>query len=390
MLKVNGVVHKGIKTTNVLVKVDPLDTHASKEIRKLKITLIDFSWARPIAKNDVGTTTLNAGTQGKIAPEIILRNSAFKNRITEKPFSFPVDVFCSGITLLETFKKDFFPNLEAAFRIQDTGNQNIRVTETAAISSFAMMCDEFNYNSDERKNILYVDGGCKHNLDDRQTIHFKRYVDKASSVGLNLGSDKSLSLRFILNFWLKNLDPTLGWTNKIKEQAAEFCLKMIHYWPERRPTPEELFEDPIFKCKDPVTGKIIIEPEAEPEDSIITKIVSKSKTDPEYDINMEKMANTQHNFILSFKPHGQISDSKEEFVYSLDPKESKTTVIVKGIKAAKGKVKGQVDRKVVIDPAEFPIQLQNNTRLDILQRRLYESYLAIRNTGWSWVVVRSY
>ena len=333
VLKLNGVIHRDVKTDNILVKFD--GNTSKDEIEKLNITLIDFGWARPIAKNDVDMT-LNAGTQGKIAPEIILRNAVYKSKITEKPYSFPVDMFSSGITLLEIFKKDLFPNLEAAFNIKQDGNT--RKNETAGISLFASMCEEFNYDAEEQRNILNVDKGCQHELGKSQERHFKKYVSKAST-NRNLGANKSDALRFILNFWFKNLNPELGWTDEIKEQVGMFCLEMIHYWPDKRPTPEQLIGHDIFNLSDPVTGLKVIE--TENIERIIQKTVKRS-SDTEYEIFMQKMANTQQNYILNFKPEGQIgsgAQGNETMVYSLDPLGSKTTVNIKGL--------GQIDKNLI-------------------------------------------
>ena len=126
-----------------------------------------------------------------LAPEIILRNTVYNNKITESPYSFPVDMFSSGIALLEIFKKNLLPNLEAAFNIKPTGS-NFRKNETAAISLFAMMCEEFNYDAEQRKNIINVDRGCQHTLESEQELYFEKYIDKALKKNKlrNLGKNK--------------------------------------------------------------------------------------------------------------------------------------------------------------------------------------------------------
>ena len=125
-------------------------------------------------------------------------------------------------------------------------------------------------------------------------------------------------MRFILNYWLQDLNPELGWTDEVTEKVGEFCLQMIHYWPERRPTPEELIRHPIFDLLDPVTGRKVIETEAIEK---IKKSVSRS-TDSEYKIFMQQMANTQQNHILNLNTEGQIrkeAQGNETMVYSIDP-----------------------------------------------------------------------
>jgi len=55
-----------------------------------------------------------------------------------------------------------------------------------------------------------------------------------------------LSQKYLRNFWFRYLDEDKGWTAKRIDLTVDLIMKMLNYWPEDRPTCEELYKHPIF------------------------------------------------------------------------------------------------------------------------------------------------
>ena len=60
----------------------------------------------------------------------------------------------------------------------------------------------------------------------------------------------SLSQKYLRNFWFRYLDPTKGWTPERIDMTVDLIMKMLNYWPDYRPTAEELYQHKIFQEKD--------------------------------------------------------------------------------------------------------------------------------------------
>ena len=60
----------------------------------------------------------------------------------------------------------------------------------------------------------------------------------------------SLSQKYLRNFWFRHLDPSKGWTPERIDMTVDLIMRMLNYWPDNRPTAEELYQHEIFKEKD--------------------------------------------------------------------------------------------------------------------------------------------
>merc|ERR1711884_200915 len=68
------------------------------------VKVIDYGFARQIIKE---ATTTNVGSSGNIAPEIFMRSDNYNSEISKAKYSYSVDVYGSGLALLDTIEPDF-------------------------------------------------------------------------------------------------------------------------------------------------------------------------------------------------------------------------------------------------------------------------------------------
>ena len=69
----------------------------------------------------------------------------------------------------------------------------------------------------------------------------------------------SLSQRYLRNFWFRYLDPKKGWTPERIDMTVDLIMRMLNYWPDHRPTAEELYQHEIFQEKE-ADGKPVLSP----------------------------------------------------------------------------------------------------------------------------------
>ena len=270
ILKKNNILHRDINISNVLI-------HELNNMSGLRTELIDFGWAKKIVDH---TATAGVGTAGKNAPEITFRNTTYKSRICAKPYSFPVDVYALGQTLIETLILDrgFLKIFAEQAGFLKTGNTSIDEgigstlfhflaeknnadpqISNANGSSYAPMAD---LDDEQKHNMIEVHYGCKMPLQSQQFTELKekleRFLDK-NCHGTRNETD-SISQRFLRNFWFRHLDKDKGWSDARIDLVIDLVMRMLNYWPDERITCEQIYDHDIFKEIDQSTGQLIITP----------------------------------------------------------------------------------------------------------------------------------
>ena len=253
ILKKNAVLHRDIIINNVLIH-----DLEGKEVNHPngpgpRTELIDFGWAKKIVN---ATATINVGTAGKIAPELSLKTKEYDSLITRDAYSYPVDVYATAQVLLECIEidKGFLKIFKKILGFKETGN--ILIDESFASTMFALFAEkEVNGektfspmatpDQEHLEAMIRVNPGCQ--MPDPETYKEKlrRFLNVNGKRGEQVETD-SLAQKYMRNFWFRYLDEDKGWTAKRIDLTVDLLMKMLNYWPEDRPTCEELYKHPIF------------------------------------------------------------------------------------------------------------------------------------------------
>ena len=250
ILKKNTVLHRDIIINNVLLH----DLHGEDQDNPGPRTeLIDFGWAKKIFK---ATDTTNTGTAGKTAPEISLKSTEYHSLIASKPYSYPVDIFATGQLLAEIIELDrgFLKKFNEILGYQNCGNPWI--DESFGSTMFALFAEKddgrfspMSKPTEEQKDaMINVHQGAKMPDPESYKNNLKHFI-AVNRKGKLVDSD-SLSQRYLRNFWFRHLDPSKGWTPERIDMTVDLIMRMLNYWPDNRPTAEELYQHEIFKEKD--------------------------------------------------------------------------------------------------------------------------------------------
>ena len=280
ILKKNNILHRDINVSNVLI-------HEFNNMSGIRTELIDFGWAKKIVDH---TKTAGVGTAGKNAPEITFRNTTYKSKICAKPYSFPVDVYALGQTLVETLEMDrgFLKVFAKQAGFKKTGNPTIDESIGSTLFHFLAEKNDTNASSyapmsdlsDEKKyNMIQVHNACQMPLQNENFNELKRKLEsflEKNSHGTRKETD-SISQRFLRNFWFRHLDKDKGWSDARIDLVIDLVMRMLNYWPDERITCEQIYDHDIFKEIDEHTGQLIITPRTDVDADSIDNLVVYAK-----------------------------------------------------------------------------------------------------------------
>ena len=300
ILKKNSVLHRDIIINNVLL----YDLHGEdKENPGPRTEIIDFGWAKKIVN---ATATTNTGTAGKIAPEISLKTKEYTSLIASKAYSYPVDIFATGQLLAEIIEIDrgFLKTFNKILGFQQCGNSWI--DESFGATMFALFAEKSDGSgsfspmttpTDKQKDaMINVNEGIRMPDPEPYKKRLKRFLD-VNRKGQLVRSD-SLSQKYLRNFWFRYLDPAKGWTPERIDMAVDLIMRMMNYWPDYRPTAEELYQHEIFQEKDSSTGQPIL-PERNDAEGIDNLV--KLSNDENFRVFQGKLAESNSKLFMKTK-----------------------------------------------------------------------------------------
>jgi len=314
ILKKNNILHRDINVSNVLI-------HEFNNMSGIRTELIDFGWAKKIVDH---TKTAGVGTAGKNAPEITFRNTTYKSKICAKPYSFPVDVYALGQTLVETLEMDrgFLKVFAKQAGFKKTGNPTIDESIGSTLFHFLAEKNDTNASSyapmsdlsDEKKyNMIQVHNACQMPLQNENFNELKRKLEsflEKNSHGTRKETD-SISQRFLRNFWFRHLDKDKGWTDARIDLVIDLVMRMLNYWPDERITCEQMYDHAILKEMDENTGQLIITPKTNVGADNIANMVTYAK-DENFQQFRDQLANKKSKLFMKTKYEQEFSDNPSQ------------------------------------------------------------------------------
>ena len=246
VMKQQAILHRDIIMDNVVV--DDINKGAD-----LTATLIDFGYAKQIVSE--GMTVGVGSTIGKVAPEILLRLSRKQEgnkagpKVCQKPYDFQVDIYALGIMLLDLIEvkptdfTDFFKTKVLGHK--STGN--IRADQSYFATMFSYFCDEYNLSEELKQHMLKPDPTVNFSKIDRAKDRMNKFIEHHKSKGVNFGDENSSFSKKSVFYFMRHLQENLGWTEENKKLVADSILAMMNYWPDKRPTAEDLLFGPMSK-----------------------------------------------------------------------------------------------------------------------------------------------
>jgi len=209
------------------------------------------------------TPTRDIKTTGMIAPEVMLNNLDTLPKICQKEnsqdqvhdYSFAVDVFTSGILLLELIQENFYATIKKHTELhkKDFKTGNDRIDQIAPLTWFMTNLTEMSWTSDEFDQMLSPDDKSEMpwkedaSSDAGETKAAKltrKYEEFVNNPDFNFphANNHSSSYKFLRGFYMRHLK----WDVDQKDQAADLIMKMINYFPKKRIPAEDILDLPIF------------------------------------------------------------------------------------------------------------------------------------------------
>ena len=331
ILKKNSVLHRDIIVQNVLVH-----DLFGKDLENPgpRTELIDFGWAKKIKG---GTKTNNVGTvASKVAPELSLKTADYTSLITKQPYSYPVEIFATGQVLAEIVELEdgFFKVFKAQCGITETGNPLI--DDSIAATMFTLLAeksDEIDVPSDQRYSPMTtpsdeqleamkkVNPTCIMPDPEPYRNKLERFLKINGKRQKQVETD-SPSQKFLRNFWFRYLDHSKGWNDHRVDLAVDLIMKMLNYWPEHRPTCEELYNHAIFKEVDG-SGEPILPPR---QDAESVEIMVKLSGDKNFQMFQGNLANQNSKLFMKTKRESEHVESSGSSMFGTNATGSKTTI----------------------------------------------------------------
>ena len=269
VLKKHGIVHRDLSTSNVLI-------HDINDPDGPRCEIQDFAWPRKIFGP---CDHVCHGPNPKFAPEISLRSKDYTNKISENGYSYPSDIFSLAQTLCELLEYDegFMKTFgKKIIRFQMTGNTRIDDIYSISFINFSANRraeeyggpnsksykpmgnprDNYTVTEEQIEHMKVTDPHCQIPDHEKYQTRLEKFLGVNGKHG-TLNEGDSIMERYLRNFWFRYLDHSKGWTDEARDLLVDMILKMLNYWPENRPTCEELYNHPIFQLSDKNGGKLL-------------------------------------------------------------------------------------------------------------------------------------